>query len=129
MMKHFRVEEVEVEVKTEPSQRGIRSRRIISRDIVGTDSMVMLHAEIPPGIQHSLHRHPGADQVTYVLEGACEQFTETGATLVEKGDVLFTPAGEWHGTRNNTEVPSVLLTVYAGVGTPAEAGYELPEAR
>ena len=128
-MKHFRVEDVEVEVKTEPSQRGIRSRRIISRDIVGTESMVMLHAEIPPGTQHSLHRHPGADQVTFVLEGTCEHFTETRATLVEKGDVLFTPAGEWHGTRNETEVLTVMLTVYAGVGTAAEAGYELPDAR
>jgi quercetin dioxygenase-like cupin family protein len=54
---------------------------------------------------HLLHRHPNAEQIMYVLEGACLALSEGGAMRLGEGDAVFIAPGEWHGVRNDSDRP------------------------
>ena len=38
---------------------------------------------------------------------------------------MFIPTGEWHGFANNTEEPTLVVTVMGGVSHYTDAGYEV----
>jgi quercetin dioxygenase-like cupin family protein len=109
---------------TKPDQEGLIVKNIINRDVAGARRIILLSSEIPPGKVHLLHRHPNAEQIMYVLEGACLALSEGGAMRLREGDAVFIAQGEWHGVRNDSDRPVVTLVIYAGAGTLEEAGYE-----
>jgi quercetin dioxygenase-like cupin family protein len=45
------------------------------------------------------------------------------------GEVIYIPRGEWHGFANDTEDPVVILAVFGGVASYAEAGYEIHDVQ
>src|ERR671921_639981 len=112
------------QVMTRPDQEGLIVKNIIDRDVAGARRIILLSSELPPGKVHLLHRHPNAEQIMYVLEGACLALSEERAMRLSEGDAVFIAQGEWHGVRNDTDQPAVTLVIYAGVGTLEEAGYE-----
>ena len=112
------------QVMSEPDQEGLIVKNIIDRDVAGARRIILLSSELPPGKVHLLHRHPNAEQIMYVLEGACLALSEGGAKRLGEGDVVFIAQGEWHGVRNDSNRPVVTLVIYAGAGTLEEAGYE-----
>ncbi len=73
---------------------------------------------------HDLHRHPHAEQATHVLRGSGVHLSAEGRTPMVEGDVVFIPAGEWHGFANDTEETVTILGLWGGVGSAQEAGYE-----
>lgn len=109
---------------TKPDQEGLIVKNIINRDVAGARGIILLSSELPPGKVHLLHRHPNAEQIMYVHEGACLALSEEGAMRLGEGDAVFIAQGEWHGVRNDTDQPTVTLVIYAGAGTLKEAGYE-----
>jgi quercetin dioxygenase-like cupin family protein len=112
------------QVMTKPDQEGLIVKNIIDRDVAGARKIILLSSELPPGKVHLLHRHPNAEQIMYVLEGACLALSEGGAKRLGEGDAVFIAKGEWHGVRNDSNRPVVTLVIYAGAGTLEEAGYE-----
>jgi quercetin dioxygenase-like cupin family protein len=112
------------QVMTKPDQEGLIVKDIINRDVAGARRIILLSSELPPGKVHLLHRHPNAEQIMYVLEGACLALSESGTMRLSEGDAVFIAQGEWHGVRNESERPVVTLVIYAGAGTLEEAGYE-----
>jgi quercetin dioxygenase-like cupin family protein len=112
------------QVMTKPDQEGLIVKNVINRDDAGARGIILLSSELPPGKVHLLHRHPNAEQIMYVLEGACLALSEGGAMRLGEGDAVFIAQGEWHGVRNDSDRPVVTLVIYAGAGTLEEAGYE-----
>jgi quercetin dioxygenase-like cupin family protein len=112
------------QVMTKPDQEGLIVKNIINRDVAGARRIILLSSELPPGKVHLLHRHPNAEQIMYVLEGACLALSEGGARRLSEDDAVFIAQGEWHGVRNDSDRPVVTLVIYAGAGTLEEAGYE-----
>ena len=109
---------------TKPDQEGLIVKNIINRDVAGARRIILLSSELPPGKVHLLHRHPNAEQIMYVLEGACLVLSEERVMRLSEGDAVFIAQGEWHGVRNESDRPVVTLVIYAGAGTLEEAGYE-----
>jgi quercetin dioxygenase-like cupin family protein len=112
------------QVMTKPDQEGLIVKNIINRDVAGARRIILLSSELPPGKVHLLHRHPNAEQIMYVLEGACLVLSEERVMRLSEGDAVFIAQGEWHGVRNESDRPVVTLVIYAGAGTLEEAGYE-----
>jgi quercetin dioxygenase-like cupin family protein len=105
------------QVMTKPDQEGLIVKNIINRPVAGASGIILLSSELPPGKVHLLHRHPNAEQIMYVLEGACLALSEGGAMRLGEGDAVFIAKGEWHGVRNDSDRPVVTLVIYAGAGT------------
>ena len=60
------------------------------------DGMRMYRVFFEPGARTNWHTHPGG-QSLLVLAGRARVGTEeTGAVEAAPGDVIYTPAGEWH---------------------------------
>ena len=112
------------QVMTKPDQEGLIVKNILNRDVAGARRIILLSSELPPGKVHLLHRHPNAEQIMYVLEGACLALSEGAAVRLSEGDAVFIAQGEWHGVRNDSDRPVVTLVIYAGAGSLEEAGYE-----
>lgn len=92
----------------------------------GATRLVVNETEFPPGRAHEIHRHPGADEAIYILAGTGLHLrVGDGPVRVVAGDLVMIPAGEWHGLANDSDQPLRLLGLFGGVGSYAEAGYDI----
>src|SRR5918996_97483 len=64
-----------------------------------------------------------------VVSGRGEIYTDHGREPAAAGDVVFTPAGHWHGFDNTSDSDVLLFWGWRGAGSLAAAGYELPDER
>ncbi len=58
----------------------------------GLQGIVTIEATFLPGKCHDFHRHPGQEEVIYVLEGELEQWVETERATLRAGDAVVIPA-------------------------------------
>lgn len=111
---------------------GMKVWWLVTEATAGSIKVAANLCEVPPGAGHALHRHPGAEEVLIVLDG---DGTRLGADPeqtfpVTTGDMVLTPAGEWHGFANTGDRTARISVVYGGVATRAAAGYdEHPDGR
>jgi quercetin dioxygenase-like cupin family protein len=124
MVSVIRGGEVETIVSPRPDQEGLRLRRLL-QDESGTTSFVLGETEMPAGRCHEVHRHPNAEQAIYVLRGTVSLVRPHHEDVILRaGDVAHVPAGEWHGTANQSGATAATLTIFGGVARAADAGYE-----
>ena len=93
----------------------------------GTDQLVVGRTVLPPGARHERHRHPNCDEFLVVMSGRGEIYTNEGEEPAGEGDVIFTPAGNWHGFNNTSDEDVLLIWGWRGAGSLEAAGYELPD--
>jgi oxalate decarboxylase/phosphoglucose isomerase-like protein (cupin superfamily) len=84
---------------------------------------------IYPGQGHAPHRHPGEEEVIYVISGEGLQTVGDGeAYPIREGDAVYIPRDALHSTYNTGWSPLRLVVVYTPGG--AETGLDsLPDAR
>jgi quercetin dioxygenase-like cupin family protein len=99
---------------------------LIHRDATGSDELVVGRTVLPPGARHERHRHPNCDEFLVVMSGSGEVYTDDGEEPSKAGDVIFTPAGHWHGFNNTSSEDVLLIWGWRGAGSLESAGYELP---
>jgi quercetin dioxygenase-like cupin family protein len=104
----------------------MRVQFLIDEASAGSTGLVVGRTVIPPGGRHDRHRHPHADEFLVVLRGRGRVYTDEGDEPAEEGDVVFTPAGHWHGFDNTSDQDALLLWGWSGAGSLEAAGYELP---
>ena len=130
-MKPFRTKISEV-----PLEQGLREDEgwvdmrvqfLIDERSAGTDELVVGRTVLPPGARHERHRHPNCDEFLVVVNGRGEIYTDEGREPAVAGDVVFTPAGHWHGFDNTSDEEVLLLWGWRGAGSLEAAGYELGE--
>ncbi|GGN92079.1 hypothetical protein GCM10010112_78890 [Actinoplanes lobatus] len=100
-------------------------RWLVTAATLGARSLVVATSTFTPGGSHDLHRHPSADEYFLVLSGGGEHLTESGPVPVGPGDLVYVPAGEWHGYRTSPGVITRTVYGYLGAGDLDTAGYQL----
>ena len=90
-------------------------------DVPGREVM-MITLDIPPGGGSPAHRHPGAHNFGYVLEGAYKIKVDGGPeTVLTKGQTFYEAPGQLHAVSSNasnTEPAKVLVVVVNEIGKP-----------
>lgn len=90
-------------------------------DLAGREVM-MITLDIPPGGGSPAHRHPGAHNFGYVLEGAYKIKVGDGPeTVLTKGQTFYEAPGQLHAVSSNasnTEPAKVLVVVVNEIGKP-----------
>jgi len=99
---------------------------LIDERAAGSAELVVGRTVLPPGARHERHRHPHADEFLVVMRGRGQIYTDDGEEAAGEGDVVFTPAGHWHGFNNTSDEDVLLIWGWRGAGSLEAAGYELP---
>jgi quercetin dioxygenase-like cupin family protein len=119
-----------------PLERGLREDEgwidmqvqfLIDERTAGSRSLVVGRTVLARGARHERHRHPNCNEFLVVMSGRGEIYTNEGTEPSKAGDVVFTPAGNWHGFNNTGDEDVLLIWGWEGAGSLEAAGYELPE--
>ena len=90
-------------------------------DVPGREVM-MITLDIPPGAGSPPHRHPGAHNFGYVLEGAYKIKIDSGPeTVLTKGQIFYESPGQLHAissNASNTEPAKVLVVAVHEIDKP-----------
>ena len=62
----------------------------------GLAGIVAIEATFLPGKCHDFHRHPGQEEVIYVIEGSIEQWLLDEKQVLAAGDSVVIPASAVH---------------------------------
>jgi quercetin dioxygenase-like cupin family protein len=129
-MKRFRTN-----VRDVPVEKGLRRdagwidmyvQFLIDQQTAGSQQLVVGRTVLPPGARHERHAHPHADEFLVVMSGGGMVYTDDGEEPSASGDVIFTPAGQFHGFNNTSDEDVLLIWGWSGAGSLDAAGYELP---
>ena len=77
----------------------------------GLAGIVTIEATFRPGKCHDFHRHPGQEEVIYVIEGSIEQWVERDRSLLSAGDSVLIPASAVHATFNDGDAPARIIAI------------------
>lgn len=90
------------------------SRRWVSHPAsTGAKLITAVEATIAPGQGHSFHKHPGQEEVIYVLAGTVEQWVDREKRLLRPGDAAFIPGGVVHASFNAGDDDVRLLAIFS----------------
>ena len=77
----------------------------------GLAGIVAIEATFLAGKCHDFHRHPGQEEVIYVIEGTIEQWLEQEKSILTAGDSVVIPADAVHATFNDGDAPARILAI------------------
>ncbi len=77
----------------------------------GLAGIVAIEATFLPGKCHDFHRHPGQEEVIYVIEGTIEQWLEREHSTLSAGDSVVIPASAVHATFNDSDTAAKILAI------------------
>jgi quercetin dioxygenase-like cupin family protein len=106
---------------------GLRVWWLVSKESTASQGVVLNLTIFTPGKPHELHRHPNAEEVTYILKGSGLATSDRGSVRQNEGEAIYVPRAEWHGFQNDTTEPTTVLGLWGGVASYEEAGYETAE--
>jgi len=73
--------------------------------------LLLVRVRMPPGTGHAFHRHPGMEEIIYVISGAAEQWVDQASRRLGPGDSAHIPKDMVHGTYNAGDETLVLLAI------------------
>jgi quercetin dioxygenase-like cupin family protein len=77
-----------------------KTKNLFGPENVGAKYLKINITEYAPGTEHKLHRHPGQEEVIFVLEGEGITRTDAGDQPIRSGSFVFVPADTDHATIN-----------------------------
>jgi quercetin dioxygenase-like cupin family protein len=93
---------------------GLHTWKLLTDDTAGT--LFLFEDAMVEGKCTPLHRHPEADEITYVIEGEILVDVAGKQTRLGAGDVAFTPKGVPHAFLVTSATTRVLTLQTPGVG-------------
>jgi quercetin dioxygenase-like cupin family protein len=73
--------------------------------------LLMVRVLMPPGRAHQFHRHPGLEEIIYVISGTAEQWVDREHRLLSPGEMAHIPRNVVHGTYNAGTDTLVFLAI------------------
>jgi mannose-6-phosphate isomerase-like protein (cupin superfamily) len=87
-------------IRKENPKPGERiSRQILEKKAKGLTGIFGL---LPPGGQTAYHYHEKRESVMVIISGRAKEVVEGKPTAIEKDDILFIPAKQKHGMKNDS---------------------------
>ena len=87
--------------------------------------LTVIDVLITPGQGHDFHKHPGQEEVIFVIEGTVEQWIEQEKKILGPGDAAYIDEGVVHASFNVGDGDAKLLAILGPcVG---EIGYDIEE--
>jgi quercetin dioxygenase-like cupin family protein len=77
----------------------------------GAKDLTVLEVTLLPGKGHNFHRHPGQEEVIYVIAGQIEQWLEQERKILGPGDSLFIGADVVHASFNVGAEPAKVMAI------------------
>lgn len=77
----------------------------------GAQDLTVMEVTLLPGKGHNFHRHPGQEEVIYVIEGEVEQWLEQESQRLTAGDSLFIAADVVHASFNVGSTPAKVMAI------------------
>lgn len=102
---------------------------LIDDKAAGSTRQVVGWTVLPPGAAHDRHLHTNADEFWIVIKGQGVMYTHDGEEPSGEGDVVFTPAGQYHGFKNTSDEDVVLVWGWSGTGSLEDSGYQIPPGK
>lgn len=91
----------------------------------GAKDLVVIEVTLEPGGGHNFHKHPGQEEVIYVVAGAVEQWLNQESITLRPGDGVFVGADVVHASFNTGRESARLIAILGPcVG---DEGYQLVE--
>lgn len=115
----------DLEAASRAGWEGLRVWWLVDGPSAGSEQLVVNTTVFPPRKWHELHRHPNAEEALYIVSGSGLHLSEGERVRQRAGEVVYIPRDEWHGFANDTDEPAVVLAVFGGAASYAEAGYEV----
>ena len=80
---------------------------------MGSDKITLNYCEHQPGATFTPHVHEESADVIIVLQGEGEIVSNDDTVEFQAGDVLYVPAGVYHGTTNTGDETLVMFSLQA----------------
>ncbi len=100
--------------------------------LVATQQLLVVQVDMPPGTAHRFHRHPGREEVLWVIEGQGEQWVDRDKKVIGPGDSAFIPMDTVHGMYNDSDRVLRFMAILSPAETDGpitiEVHHELPWA-
>ncbi len=98
------------EQQVEPSPWG--PHEWLSRPgLTDAKELLMVRVLMPSGTAHQFHRHPGMEEIIYVLSGTAEQWVGEEKRVLRAGDSAHIPRDMVHGTYNAGDDTLIFLAI------------------
>lgn len=65
-----------------------------------------------PGKGHNFHKHPGQEELMFVLDGQIEQWIDKEKRILGPGDSAFIPPGVVHASFNAGDNETKVLAIF-----------------
>ena len=92
---------------------------LVSPELDRGAGLTMGEVIIYPGQGHAQHKHPGEEEILYVISGKGRQTVDDDTFDIQEGDAVHIPADTFHSTFNTTWSPLRLVVVYNPGGAEA----------
>ena len=69
-------------------------------DLVDSEDMLMVRVEVPRSEGIPFHRHPGMEEIIYILQGRAEQWVGEEVRELKPGEIAHIPVDTVHATFN-----------------------------
>jgi len=92
---------------------GTTNYRLIGPETVGAAQLELVLGVIEKGKGALPHRHPGIEQVCYLLEGRALAEVDGQTRELGPGDCCFFPAGMRHTFTVTSDTPARVLVIYS----------------
>lgn len=92
---------------------GTTNYRLIGPETVGANQVEVVLGVIEKGKGALPHRHPGIEQVCYLLEGRARAEVDGQVCELGPGDCCFFPAGARHIFTVTSDTPARVLVIYS----------------
>ena len=86
-----------------------------------SETMTVGRVVINAGHGNPVHRHPNCDEVLHVLSGRIEHTLGTAKYIMNPGDAISIPAGEWHNARALDGVPAEMVICFSSADRQTES--------
>jgi quercetin dioxygenase-like cupin family protein len=102
----------QVEPYSPPMHAGTVNRRLVGREVNGSEALEVVLGEVAPGGRAERHRHD-VEQAVYVLEGHALVEVDGQARECGPGTACFFPRGIAHRVESLGPGPLRVLVIYA----------------
>lgn len=93
---------------------------LVSRSLHNSTTMTVGRVVIKAGHGNPIHRHPNCDEVLNVLHGQIEHTLGPAKFVLNPGDAISIPAGEWHNARALDGVDAEMLICFSSANRTTE---------